>query len=271
MKTAELKKRQKQSFRNPPLIEVIMGMQFSNPLNYRTLDLADFWTALDRTTFPSYTEMSPLDPYVPENMQVIEMSRLPKLRRIWFESEKKQALIQVQQDRFIYNWRRPVHNMENENCYPRYEKVKGSFLSYYKIFKGTMNNKNIENIIPSFLELTYVNFIDLPKNGLYEINNIFKDIAWKTDDRCIQTPERIDHKYFFRIADLPITLTIHLSTTQSIHDGKIGLSYELSARGPFNSLSETDVIDWFDNANLWITHSFTDMTTQYMHKKWGKE
>ena len=118
MNTEDLKKLDKPKFDNPPLVEVVAGIQFERLSNIQTLDFADIWTHFGKDKFPVYREMPPLD-----NVGALEISNLPPMRRYWFESVKKDALLQLQRDRFIYNWRRPPENMDKPNCYPKYEEV----------------------------------------------------------------------------------------------------------------------------------------------------
>mgnify|MGYP006269987801 CR=1 FL=1 len=271
MNTEDLKNQPRPSFKNPPLIEVVAGVQFEHPLNLRTLDFADIWTTFDREKFPKYREMPPLKPMLPDNVHMIDMSDLPPMRRFWFETEKQDALIQTQQDRLIYNWKRPPANFDDKNCYPRYDLVIEDFFKHYDTFINLLKEKEVTNAKPSFLELSYINLIDIPENGLSDIKQIFKDIDWFSDSRILPVPDSIQHRWFFQVPDLPLRLVADLSTRQRIHDGQIALQYELSVRGPINKSSSEDMREWFDNAHLWITHGFIDTTSEYIHKKWERE
>ena len=271
MNTEDLKKQPKPSFKNPPIIEVIAGVQFENPLNFRTLDLADIWDDFGKDKFTDYREMRPLDPILPDNVRVIEMSDLPRMRRFWFETPNDEELIQVQQDRLVYNWKRPSDNLNDKNCYPRYEAVIENFFQYYESFSKGMERKGVKAENPSVMELTYVNLIDVPDGGVSEIGECFKDASWSNQKRVLPPPENIQHRNFFKIPDLPLMLFTDLSMRQRVHDGKIAFHYELSVRGPINNFSNKSMREWFDNARLWITFGFVDSTTECMHKIWEKE
>lgn len=271
MNTEELKNLPRPSFRNPPLIEVVAGVQFEHPLGLRTLDFSDIWTGFDKKKFPKYRDMPPLKPMLPDNVQMIEMSDLPAMRRFWFETENQDALIQTQQDRLVYNWKRPPGNLDDRNCYPRYELVIKDFFKYFQIFIDVLEKKNITNAKPSFLELSYINLIDIPQNGvLSEISQIFKNISTFSDSSILPSPKNIQHRWFFQVPDLPLRLVASLSQQQQIRDGRIALQYELSVQGPINDVSIQGMKEWFENAHLWITHGFVDTTTESMHKKWER-
>ncbi len=267
MNTEDLKERIKPKFDNPPLVEVVAGIQFEHlSTTVQTLDFADIWTSFGKNKFPTYREMPPL-----ENTGTIEFSNLPRMRRYWFESEKKDALLQLQRDRFIYNWRRPPENMDKINCYPEYENVvKKDFFNYYKKFQTVLSDKNIDIVQPSSMELSYVNLIDIPEKGISDIHHIFKDIAWNAKKRILPVPENIHHHLFFNVPDRPLKLISSLTTQQRTHDGKMVFQYELSVRGPVNNPSSTDMLEWFNDARLWINHGFVDTTHPDMHKIWGR-
>ncbi len=270
MNTEKLSRLPLPSFKNPPLLEVVAGVQFDSSLGFQTLDIADIWHDFGKEEFETYREMPPLDPYVENNTKIIELSDLLPMRRYWFERKKKDKLIQIQRDRFIYNWRRPLENMDDTNCYPRYENVvKKEFFEYYKSFQNTLSNKGIKGFNPSFMELSYINLIDMPEGGLSYINSIFKDINWDRKSHILSAPESMQHRWLFQIPEMPLMLTSDLSTKQRAFDGKTVLQYEMTVRGPVNVNSNEDMLQWFDTARLWIIHSFKDTTTEIMHTKWG--
>lgn len=271
MNTEQLKEKPKPSFKNPPLIEVVAGVQFENPLGFKTLDLADVWEGFDKKKFPKYREMPPLDPILENNVQLIDFRNIPPMRRFWFEDSDDSALIQVQEDRLIYNWKRPEKNYEEINCYPRYENVIEDFFKYFSVFQEVLKAKDVTNLNPSFLELSYINLIDLPTEGLSAIEKIFRDMRWGAGDRILPVAENVRSRRFFEIPDLPLKLVADITTRQKKRDGKVVLQYELSVRGPVKDISMETMREWFDNARLWITFGFLDTTTDSMHKKWGVE
>ena len=125
-------------------------------------------------------------------------------------------------------------------------------------------------VVPSFMELNYVNLIDIPEGEISGIHGIFKDIEWNTEKRILPVPENIQHRLFFNVPDRPLKFIISLTTPQRVDDGKIVFQYELSVRGPVNNLSSKDMLEWFNDARLWINHGFVDTTHPDMHTIWGR-
>ena len=79
----------------------------------------------------------------------------PPLRRTWMISENGCNLIQVQQDRFLFNWKRTL----DQNVYPSYEKVIGDFETYFESFMKFLDDVNVSRPVLRQFDLTYVNFI----------------------------------------------------------------------------------------------------------------
>jgi uncharacterized protein (TIGR04255 family) len=269
MNTEELKKLTRPSFDNPPLAEVVVSFQLEHPLNIGALDVAELWDDFDKTHFPTYREMPPLEPILPDNVRVLELSHLPNMPRFWFEGVNKDELLQIQRDRFLYNWRRPTENIDNTNCYPRYESVMKGFMKYNEIYCDFVKKKNLGDANRTFMELSYINLVEIPEGGIQDIGTIFKGIELRDNETILPTPNNIQYTRSFNIPDRPLKLNINLSSRQRISDGKSVFQYELLVRGPVNNLSSKDMVKWFDDARMWINHSFVDSTTEFMHKTWG--
>jgi uncharacterized protein (TIGR04255 family) len=81
---------------------------------------------------------------------------IPKLRRIWFESADKRQLIQLQANRFHYNWRR-----QNElDKYPHFEEIYPTFEQEWKIFQDWWLELGGLPLQAMRYQMTYLNQID---------------------------------------------------------------------------------------------------------------
>ena len=79
------------------------------------------------------------------------------LPRIWFVSKEQNMLIQIQDDRFLFNWRRM--QVQNKEAYPRYSKIIEAFKTNLRIFQRFLEEEKLESVKPKKCELTYVNHI----------------------------------------------------------------------------------------------------------------
>src|ERR1700736_5514546 len=111
-------------YQTPPVTEVAFSASFETPKPMSAAFIGIFWAQI-REDFPKLTENSPL-PIVTESpkdsvstatlqMQV-QMLNLPPLRRTILTSHDGRRLIQIQQDKFISNWKRG-----ESSTYPDFE------------------------------------------------------------------------------------------------------------------------------------------------------
>jgi len=145
-------------FANPPLVEAALSVQLE-PLNkFRTPQMGFLWAEF-RRRFPEIEEHPPLDPVIEQfgvqrSRKVgVRLQMIPKLPtpRCWFLTEFGTELIQVQQDRFVHNWRKVGEGDE----YPRYEYVRDKFQEELSIFDCFLRREKIGELVPSQCEITY--------------------------------------------------------------------------------------------------------------------
>ena len=122
-------------FKQPPLSEVALSLQFNTLQNLKTPLSGVLWERF-RKRLPEIEEHPPLspvverfDPPVAPKIDVLIEEKLP-VPRVWFLTPKKTELIQVQQDRFIHNWRK----VDGEGTYPRYETLREKFAAEIREF-----------------------------------------------------------------------------------------------------------------------------------------
>ena len=101
-----------------------------------------------------------------------ETIETPALPRLWLLNEESTELIQVQNDRFIKNWRK----VGEKDQYPHYEPViKPAFQRDFAEFQSFLNEENLGAIKVNQCEVTYVNHIVSGEGWqtLGEIHRIF--------------------------------------------------------------------------------------------------
>ncbi len=256
------------SFKKPPVVEVVIGLQFTHPIPIQTLQVADVWAAFGKDEYVEYSELKPLDPILPPNMLRFEISDAPDFPRYLFKNATGTSLIQFQRDRLVYNWSK----CENEppESYPRFGAVLGEFLKAYESLAKAIGNLKLSMPNPGILELAYVNLIDAPAD-MSEISEIFSDIEWKKDSRFLTAPNKVNLTYDFPIEELKANLSVNILSVQLVKDGRNMLKYELSVKGPISVHHEEAMVAWYEVARGWIVKSFKDMTTDKMHKFWEIE
>ena len=85
--------------------------------------------------------------------------RLPS--RLWFYNEAETELVQVQPDRFIFNWKRGLVAA----AYPHYEKIRPSFEAQSAHFREFVTSNGLGEIEIKQCEITYINHIESESDG----------------------------------------------------------------------------------------------------------
>ena len=263
------------SYENPPLIEVVCGVQFDALHNLHAPYIGKFWAEIEKE-FPVVQTVQPLDP-VRENLGesggaqtvTFSISNVPPMPRVWLSSADETGLVQIQNVRFLYNWRRQSHSPD----YPRFESVYANFTRLFSIFKDTLRRYDVSEVCANQFELTYINGIELEDiNGqLKSIGSILPDIPWREDrGRLLESPEYMALKTGFKLPDNFGRLHLLANSALNVATGKPVLQLELTARG-FNPEQPNGQDQWFELAHEWIVGAFEDVTHEEVQKNsWSK-
>ena len=273
-------KRTLPEFNNPPLTEVVLSVQFEEIKNLSLPRLGLLWNQY-RDRFPITQQHQRLAHIIekfgqqpPQQREVkIEFSQLPPVpdARLWFINRDETELIQVQQDRFIRNWRKSG----TDSTYPRFEKIRENFVKDLEVFEKFLQKENLDQIKPSQGEVTYVNHI-LPGNGWENHSQISKIFSFWNQNPEMETelvPEetRFDTKYIIRNQDNDPCGRLHINLEPAFRrsDKKPIFILRMTARGHSGS-SQRDILAFFNQAHEFIVRSFTAITTETMHQEWER-
>ena len=158
------------SFNSPPVVEVVMGVQFQPLKQFLVPHLGLFWQTV-RSEYSSCSENPLVTPQLEDlgspgalkDMKV-QLMAVPPLPRVFFEDASGQWLIQLQRDRFLHNWRCGAGTAD----YPRYPAVREKFFSQWSSFQQFAADNELGDINVTQLEITYLNHITpwTDKSGL---------------------------------------------------------------------------------------------------------
>lgn len=256
------------SYRKPPVTEVACGVTFAALQNFSIPHYGLFWERI-RSKFPNTQHSAPL--MVRPGELVIDSSSGGPLPRVWFISEKKNDLIQIQADCFFYNWRK----VDEDQSYPRYPNVIAAFKEFFLEFSGFLESEKIGKIDPTICELTYVNHI--PKgeawSSVQDIGRVFKDYSWNlSPGRFLPVPTTRAWNATFQLPNSAGQLTARLSQVLRISDKAPTLRLDMTAKGIGQGKAIEDLWRWFDLAHEWIVCGFADLTQdEIQHRIWERE
>jgi uncharacterized protein (TIGR04255 family) len=252
-------------YTKPPLNEVVSGLSFEKLPKLRTAYLGLLWERFSND-YPT-TEDAPIFvlPRKDASPEIIDTLRPP---RVWFVHKDENELIQVQQDWFIYNWRR----QKGEDVYPHYEHVVGRLKECFGKFEEFLQERDMGPAVIKECMLTYINHIPIEEgwSSLQDLHDIFVDLSQPSNkERFLPTPSNIAWVREYPMPDAKGSLVAKLNTGIRRLDNKPVLILELSARGFGADGSGDAQWTWFDLAHEWIVRGFADLTThEIQHKVW---
>lgn len=255
-------------FKNPPVIEVVCGVQFARLPKLIVPYFGMLWEKYKRE-YSICEQTTPIQPtferFGGSSNISLTLSETPPLPRIWFVNQEDDSIIQVQQDRFLHNWRKRTP----DDQYPRYNNVIEKFKVHYSTFLSFIGENGIGSVKPNQLEMTYVNHI--PKGegweSLGDIGNVFKDFNWNTSNReFLPEIDDLNIRFTFKLPNDEGRLHIKVFKGLLKESGKSLLRLDVAATGMPKDNSNQGMWNWFDQARQWIVRGFADFTDSEIQK-----
>ena len=245
-------------YKSPPVIEVVCGISYKTIEKFKGPHLGLFWQKV-RRKFPICEHAQRLE-FVPSQIDFKDY-----LPRMWFINKDKNKLIQLQNDKLFFNWRK----MQKDEAYPRYKTIIKDFNINLKIFNEFLEEEKLGSVKPEKCELTYINHI--PKgegwNSLDDINKVFRDFTWSSNKRFLPSPVGIGGQVLFALPEDKGRLNITLQHGERKIDKQPMLILQITATGLGANKSNDAVWEWFETAHEWIVCGFKDLTGTAIQKE----
>jgi uncharacterized protein (TIGR04255 family) len=254
------------NYQKPPVIEVAAGVQFEELQGWQMRYFGQFWSEI-AAEYPITQDQAPV-PDVLETGPRLEILTIPPLRRMLLFSQEQNYVIQLQESRLHFNWRKVRESDE----YPRFEKnIFPQFLDLWGRFSNFATRMALGNLRPQRYELTYVNHIE-PKGDHFAeaLENRVKLFSWssvKDGAKFLTAPTAANTVWTFSLPDQRGTgqATLNQATRA---DGRNVLVLAMSCGGP--ATARCSLNDWFATAHEWIVRGFADLTTASAQAEWGR-
>jgi len=264
-------------FTNPPVIEVALSVQFEPLSGFRTSHFGLLWSDF-RRQFPRTEEHPPRPPVIDQfgirrapkmDVRVEVALPVPQCR---FLNDTGTELIQIQQDRFVHNWRKVGAGDE----YPRYESVKRRFEQELGVFRQFLAREDLGELVPNQCEITYVNHIisgaGWERHG--ELGEVITVWTTRYSDTFLSGPEDIGLRVRYIIPGVdgsPIgRLLVSVDPAYRAEDDRPIYVLLLTARGRPIGQGIEGALGFLDIGREWIVRGFTSLTSPRMHEIWGR-
>jgi uncharacterized protein (TIGR04255 family) len=262
-------------FERPPLNEVVLSIQFG-VLPFRNIHAGLIWQKF-AADYPSVEEQSPLEPVfetfgpLKPGMPNLgfQLGNVSEPLRYWFVSAEGNELLQVQKDRLIHNWRQ----RKPDDAYPRYESIREKFKNEVDRAAVFFRETNLGEISCNQCEVTYINLIAADGDATSKMDKIFSIVREPND--YLSSIERGQLTLSFVLpgdagAEPLGRLHATMSPVLRIADGKSAWRLDLTARGRPADEKIASAFAWLDKGREAVVRSFSALTTEKMHRLWGR-
>jgi uncharacterized protein (TIGR04255 family) len=254
-------------FRDPPLNEVVLGVQFAQAKGYSQIRAGEVW-GLFKSGFPEVEEQPPLQPSfevfgLPQGAQMgLGFITGPTHDRFWFLTRQKDELIQFQHDRLLHNWRK-VGDGTNE--YPRFERMIEKFQAELAALEAYFASLAPQSLIINQCEISYINLIPW-EDGPAE--------AWLRFVHFGGTPVD-DLTAMFRRAlpaaeGKPRARLICEAVTAVVPPTRRAIRLTLSVRGAPARTDAPAALEFLQHGREVVVRTFAEITTESAHQKWQR-
>jgi len=241
-----------------PLNEVAYGVNFVAP-EFNVVHFGEYYDQI-RERYPKHKTVAP----IARQTQTPDQFELPSLPRVWFERGNR--LIQLQMDRFVFNWR---HQADSDERYPGFD---GIFPEFQEAWDNFLSFSTRAFTMPLYLEelnLTYINHTEESGKGQSPIF-IFRENEWRQD---FPELEFWMSQFRFPFVEDNLKLSIAARPAIQLSTQKRVTSFELTVQ----SIKAPDVSDregldqWFTAAHARVHWAFKRLIRREWLMQWGFE
>jgi uncharacterized protein (TIGR04255 family) len=259
------------NYQNPPIDELAIGVQFPPIENFHDAHAGLYWPKV-RMAYPRVENQPRVEGPIESRDQGLVPTfpiqfplAAPSQSRTWLISQDDEHLIQIQNTRFLQNWRRRGAQ------YPHFEKIWNLFQDHYEEFKRLLESERLAQPIVQQVEITYINWIAdlLPSRFLKSgagAGIIAHGRQVEPESQALSARYRID-------AEDEVIERLYVQCQPAIkpqeQDSKgtaLIFTYKAAKADGF---SEDQIEFYAQSGRFIIVNAFTDLTTPEAHEIWG--
>lgn len=266
-------------FGAPPVVETVLSAQFDRLASFSNAHGGWFWKNYLPKEWTKVQSAPRLDDQferfgeeilwkaIQGGIRIVSGAESERLQILRSDSER---MIQIQDSRFIYNWRK------QQQGYPSYNKVLTEFKDNFDCFNRFVREAPLSPLQLNQWEVTYVNHI--------EKGSLWSEIAdWHALFPGLSMPaQTIDgirsedfHGEWRHILEgergrLYVAMNRGKVNIESGLDGPEVIRLQLTARGPVDAAKGLEMLAGFELGHSAIVRYFTAITSALAHKVWQR-
>lgn len=250
---------------NPPVIETVIGVEFEPIHSWQIPHFGLFWSLI-RSEYQECSVQPPLPDQVEKfgnerNVLTINLNPHPNAR-CWFFDKNSNWLLQIQNNRFLSNWKR------NKSSYPNYQGFYDRFEGEWNKFNNFLANENLGK--PKLLqcEVSYINHIEV-FTDFNNLTEIFPVWAGYKKESFLPNPEAVAINTVYIIPENRGRLYIAMQPV--VRHSDIKTVIQLSVTAKLKIASNQEMKEVISVAHEWVVKGFTDFTSDKIHESWQRK
>jgi uncharacterized protein (TIGR04255 family) len=259
------------NFKSPPIVEVALSIQFRTLSKFHAALLGEVWREF-RSDYPHISYANKLEHQIerfgasqPVPQHRLTFSDFPETPRAMFASNSNEYLIQVQEDRFILNWRK----LEGF-VYPKHERLSQILFKEFERFKRVIGEFDVGDVTPDQIEITNVNHIETAEQSVSKIfDGILSNVGLSKEPiegfNCAFT------KLYKRDEQDVGRIYTQLEKSKRRHDFQDIYVVKITGRAQPKQSNTDAMRDDFSQLRLAINRVFDTVTSSTLHNQWGKQ
>lgn len=265
----------------PPVDEVAISIQFNDVAGFKIVhygQLADLYRNVGLTQYEDKGAINSSFEVFGKRVAPIQFQfqavDVP-FPRVWYMSKDKHRLVQVQPDRFVYNWRK----VEGEGKYPRLNDVLPEFVDRCQQFQTFLSDHELPQLTLNQCELSYFNIIEVEDDETFHqaFARVFRFWNGELNTGELnnggvleQDAGNLALTYIVRAKDGTPLARIHSHAQAAERGNKRVIRFSLVFRGPWTKPVGQELLEFFALGREAIGRLFDSMVTERMHAQWGR-
>ncbi len=259
-------------WKRPPVIEVVLGVQFAPLPNFHNGHLGWFWRLLQKN-YPHASDSAPIDVVLegfgnePEfgfpSIGFAPIRGDARLRMI--SGGDSSRMVQLQNGWLVVNW------MKREGQgYPGYAGVLREFESVFSEFEKFARAEELGDVTPNLWEVTYIDHI--PRGTVWQNFSDLPKVLPGLLGNCGSPHGHVDAlsaRWSFRLQPRPGRLNVSIQTARSLADPPTDMLVMTStARGPIDVRGVDTVRDSLNFGKTCVVDTFNSVTSSEARAYW---
>lgn len=260
-------------FERPPIIEQAISIGFDTLAHFTVGHFGLFWERVkkDLTECSSQPVLQAVieeeEPFVARQTQ-IQLLSSEALPRAFFSRADGSEIVQLQNDRFAYNW-----SAVAGDTYPSFESTIERFRHYFGQLQMFVHESLNDELHINQCELTNVNIIPTADTGddYASASRFLPELAGDALDDDVQF-EGAAHRSSYRLEDgdkFIGRLQSSMGPARRIADNAPVIRFEISVKGFPRASTIEDLVAFFERARSAINAAFLRETTNEAKQFWG--